>query len=72
MTAQTSDKVSSIAAKYATMTADRLLSLTATDEQRQVTASEIKSMAASLLRQDETKGLRGVPRRLLKLVTGSA
>jgi hypothetical protein len=62
--AQTSDKVSSIAARYATMTADRLLSLTATDEMRRQTAEEIKTLAASALRQDETRGLRKLLRKV--------
>lgn len=63
--AQTSDRVSAIAASYATMTADRLLSLTASEEARQRTAADIKSMAASLLRQDEHKGLRGLIRKVM-------
>lgn len=62
--AQTSDRVSAIAASYATMTADRLLSLTATEEMRRETASEIRTLAASLLRQDETKGLRSLFRKV--------
>lgn len=66
MTAQTSDRISSIAARYANLTQERLLALTATEELRRETADDIQSMAASLLRQDEVKGVR----RLLKLVTG--
>lgn len=56
--AQTSDRISSLAGKYQTLTADRLVSLTETEEHRRKTAAEIRSMAASLLRQDETRGLR--------------
>jgi ribonuclease HIII len=64
--AQTSDRVSSIAARYAGVTADEMLSMTASHQLRQETAAEIRSMAASLLRQDEVKGVR----KLLKKITG--
>lgn len=62
--AQTSDKVSSIAARYATITRQELLARTATDFMQEATVSDIRTMAASLLRQDETKGFR----RLLKRI----
>jgi hypothetical protein len=65
-TAQTSDRVSSIAARYAGITADNLLSLTATAPLREQMAADIRSLAASALRQDETRGLR----RLLRKVMG--
>lgn len=65
MNAQTSDKISSLAAKYATMTPDRLLSLTATAELRRKTSDDIKSMAASLLRQDEVRGFRKIINKVL-------
>jgi hypothetical protein len=64
--AQTSDRVSSIAARYAGVTADEMLSMTASQQLRQETAAEIRSMAASLLRQDEVRGVR----KLLKKITG--
>lgn len=63
--AQTSDRVSSLAARYATITADRLLSVTASERLREETAADIRSMAASLMRQDETKGLRGLIRKVI-------
>lgn len=64
--AQTSDRVSSIAARYANITPTRLLALTAKDSTLEAAAEDIRSMAASLLRQDEVKGVR----KLLRLVTG--
>jgi hypothetical protein len=66
MNAKTSDHVSSIAGRYVNLTPARLLVLTAKDSTLEITASEIRSMAASLLRQDEVRGVR----KLLKLVTG--
>jgi hypothetical protein len=65
MTARTSDRVSSIAARYAGLTADNLLSLTATAALREQTARDMRSMAASLLRQDEVRGLRKLARKVL-------
>jgi hypothetical protein len=62
---QTSDRVSSIAARYVGISADKLLGLTATDSRREITAADIRAMAASLLRQDEVKGLRGKIRKLI-------
>ena len=66
MTAKTSDRVSSIAAAYAGITDDGLLTLTATQELREETAADIRTMAASLLRQDEVRGIR----KLIRKVTG--
>lgn len=65
MTAQTSDKSSRLAARYIKLDPDTLLALTATEGIRKSTAAEIRSMAASLLRQDENKGLRGLIRKVL-------
>jgi len=62
--AQTSDRVSAIAARYAGVKADELLALTATPSMREQTAADVRSMAASLLRQDETRGLRGLVRKV--------
>jgi hypothetical protein len=56
--AQTSDRVSSIAGGLAKITADQLLARTATNAAREELAFQIRSMAASLLRQDEVKGVR--------------
>lgn len=63
--AETSDKVSNLAARYAKITPDGLLSATASDELRSETAGHIRTMAASLLRQDETRGLRGFLKQVL-------
>lgn len=70
MTAQTSDRVSSIAARYTNLTAARLIGMTATDRSAEQAASDIRAMAASLLRQDETKGLRERVGGLIKQVLG--
>ena len=61
---QTSDHVSSIAARYMNITPARLIALTAKDATAEIAADEIRAMAASLLRQDEVKGFR----KILKLV----
>lgn len=63
---QTSDRVSSIAARYLNVTAATLMAKTAKASTAEITADEIRSMAASCLRQDEVKGLR----RLIRKVTG--
>ena len=64
--AQTSDEISSLAASYVNLTPERLIGLTAKDEGTRRVAADIRSLAASLLRQDETKGIR----RILKLAFG--
>ena len=64
--AQTSDRISKIAGRYAGITTNELLAVTSTPALREQTAGDIRSMAASLLRQDETTGLR----RLLRKVIG--
>jgi len=66
MTAQTSDRVSKLAARYIKMTPERLAALMEPADGPQRVARELHTMAASLLRQDEVKGLRG----LLKKVIG--
>jgi hypothetical protein len=66
MSAQTSDRISSMAARHRTMTVLRLRALVSDDQSAETLAAEIRSMAASLARQDETKGLR----KLWKKVTG--
>lgn len=67
MNAQTSERVSKLAGRYVGITADDLLSLTTTPELRAQTAGDIRSLAASALRQDETRGLR----KLLSKVMGT-
>ena len=62
--ARTSDRVSRLAAQYAKLTGEGLKARTSTDFMRAATAEDIRSMAASLLRQDETKGLRGLWKRI--------
>lgn len=66
MTAQTSDRVSSIAARYTNLTSRRLIVLTKDDASAAKVAEDIRTMAASLLRQDEVRGLR----KLIRKVTG--
>lgn len=63
--AQTSDRVSSIAARYANMTAERVMAAAAKSSTAEIMAGEIRTLAASALRQDETKGLRGLVRKLV-------
>lgn len=62
--AQTSDRVSSIAARHVSITADQLLARTATNAAREELAFQIRSMAASLLRQDEVKGIRKLIKKI--------
>lgn len=64
MPSQTSDRISSIAARYANITPARLIGLAGSDATVEQAASDIRSMAASLIRQDETKGLRGIGKRV--------
>jgi hypothetical protein len=61
--AETSDRLSRLAARYARYSAGQLI-LDARDRPETV-AADVRSMAASLLRQDETKGLRGLARRIM-------
>jgi hypothetical protein len=63
--AKTSDRISSIAAQYIKIDGDHLLAKTATASLREITADDIRSMAASLLRQDELKGLRKLFRKVV-------
>lgn len=58
MSAQTGDRISSIAARYAGITAKELAMMTTGEASGHV--RDIRAMAASLLRQDEVKGLRRV------------
>jgi hypothetical protein len=64
--AQTGDRVSALAARYAKLQPGNLNGLTA-DERRQL-AADVRSMAASLLRQDETKGKRGLRGLIARIV----
>jgi hypothetical protein len=65
--AQTGEKVSAIASRLIRLDADTLLALTATPASRDKLAEDIRSMSASLLRQDEHKGVRGLIRKLTGL-----
>jgi type IV pilus biogenesis protein CpaD/CtpE len=65
MNAKTSDRVSSLAGRYGDITATELLVRCKAGQSEEI-AADIRSMAASLRRQDEHKGLRGK----LKLVFG--
>ncbi len=66
MNSRTSDRVSSMAARHVNLKAETLMALAAKPSTAEILASDIRSMAASLLRQDEHKGLRG----LIRKVTG--
>lgn len=63
--AQTGDETSALAARYIGITPDELFAITATGRLRRQTVAELRSMAASLLRQDETRGLRRFLKRML-------
>lgn len=68
MNARTSDKVSSIAARLARMSPETLEVMAASPASRDRLASDIRSMATSLLRQDEHRGLRGLVRKIKEMV----
>lgn len=57
--------LSSLASRYAKTTPEMVLALAYKERSREKLAADIRSMAASLLRQDETKGLRGIVKRML-------
>lgn len=61
--AQTSDHISSLAARYVGMSNTALKAKIENGGLNEV-GGDIRSMAASLLRQDEVKGLRKVLRKL--------
>jgi hypothetical protein len=62
---RTSDRVSSIAARYVNTTAtDVFRAHYQSPADREQIAADIRAMAASCLRQDEHKGKRGLLRRL--------
>ena len=61
--AQTSDKVSGIAARLMNFSVRELDRLT--PDQRVKFVNDVKTLAASALRQDETKGFRRVVNKLL-------
>ncbi len=65
--AQTSDRVSSIAARFANIEPETLMALCAKPSTATVLAKDIRSMAASCLAQDEHKGLRGIIRKVTGL-----
>ena len=56
--AQTSDRVSSLAARYFNITPEQLAALMDHPAGPQKVAKDIHSMAASLVRQDQVKGPR--------------
>lgn len=61
--AQTSDTISSLAAKYVGMSNTALQAKLANRDGRNEVAHDVRRMAASLLRQDEHRGLRGIIRK---------
>lgn len=63
---KTSDRVSAIAGRYTKITPGMLIALTSNEQSATNVAADVRSMAASLLKQDEHKGLRG----LIRKVTG--
>jgi hypothetical protein len=63
--ARTSDRVSSIAARFVNLKAETLMALTAKHTTAEKLAADIRSLAASALAQDEVKGLRGFIRRIV-------
>lgn len=63
--AQTSDKMSSKAARYARITPPQVIAAAAKDSTAVQLAADIRSLAASVLRQDERKGLRGLWRKVI-------
>jgi hypothetical protein len=65
MSAETGDRASTIAGEFINMTPEMLAALTATDELTQITAKKIRSLAASALRQDETKGFRKLIKKMI-------
>ena len=60
---QTSDKVSSIAARLLKVTPAYLIARTAKDSSAEQLAEDIRAVAASALRQDEVKGIRKLIRK---------
>lgn len=63
--AQTSDRISSMAGKYVGMSNEQLGRKVETRDGRNEVAHDIRAMAASLLRQDEVKGIRKIINRVL-------
>lgn len=61
--AETGEEISGIAARYIHISKAELTGLT--EEQTVPLIADIRSMAASLLRQDETKGVRKLVHRIL-------
>ena len=59
---QTSDRMSSIAARRLKITGLDIRMVASIEEANEL-AADVRSMAASLLRQDEVKGLRGLLRK---------
>lgn len=66
MKAQTSDRISALAAAYIRTTPDDIEEAAADDRLAEKMSRDIRAMAASLMRQDETRGLR----RFLKKIKG--
>jgi UTP-glucose-1-phosphate uridylyltransferase len=64
MNAQTSDRLSTIASHYADISPDMIRALAQNESSRIQLAAQIRQMAMSLVRQDETRGLRGLVRKV--------
>lgn len=65
---ETSDRVSSIAGFYASFFPDDLEEATANAELRAQLCRDIRSLAASALRQDETRGIRKLARTMKEML----
>jgi hypothetical protein len=63
--AQTSDRISALAARYASMTNTQFRHAAKSEADMAELAHDVRSMAASLLRQDEVKGPRMWVKKLL-------
>lgn len=61
---QTSDRVSSISARYTDITDEEIIAAITTDAGLARLRQDIRSMAASSLRQDQHRGLRGFIRKV--------
>ena len=65
--AQTGEHVSSIAARFINLQPDTILAMAASDGSRERLARDIRALAASALRQDETKGVRKIGAMIKKV-----
>lgn len=62
--AQTSDRVSAIAAMRVRLQGQQIAAMT--PQQFEELAGDVRALSASALRQDETRGIRGMFRKMLQ------